>query len=180
MTDGDIYNRQTRIQNTLKSLEEDESVSDHNLEIILDLKKFLESQNFSLDRISRYFYSLKFIVQHIDCKLDETDKEKLVDLVRDINEGELWEDVEEIRRSLADERGIYVDLIGATVMSQELDETPDEEIETREPSIYPEDEDGVYGVGTFESEYDNPDSHDWERKLHHFGEKPPEEAQPDN
>jgi hypothetical protein len=93
---------------------------------------------------------------------------------------EFEEDVEEIRKSLADEHGIYVDLNGSTTMGQDLDETPDEEIETREPSIYLEDENGVYGFGTFDGDYDKTDSYDWERKWHYFGEQAPEEVQPDN
>lgn len=92
MTDGDIHNRQSRINNTIKSLKEDNRVSDKDLEVILDFKNYLESQNLSLDRISRYFYSLKFIVRHIDWELDQPDKEKLVALVRDINQDELWDD----------------------------------------------------------------------------------------
>ncbi|MFB6242061.1 MAG: hypothetical protein ABEJ36_04665 [Candidatus Nanosalina sp.] len=91
---------------------------------------------------------------------------------------EFEEEVEEIRRGLANEIGIYVDLEGATVMRQDLEETPDEEIETREPSVYVEDENGVYGFGTFDGDYDKTDSYDFERKWHPFREVP-EEAQPE-
>lgn len=93
---------------------------------------------------------------------------------------EFEEDVEEIRRNLADNHGIYVDLNGATAMGQDLGETPDEEIETREPSVYVENENGVYGFGTFDTEYEDPEDHKWERKWHFFGEQVPEEVQPRN
>lgn len=91
---------------------------------------------------------------------------------------EFEEDVEEIRHELADEYGIFVGLEGETVMRQDLEETPDEQIETKEPAVYVENENGVYGFGTFDSEYDNPDDFDWERKWHFFGEEPPEEILP--
>ncbi len=92
---------------------------------------------------------------------------------------EFEEDIEEIRRGLADEHGIYVDLNGATTMSQDLEDTPDEEIETKEPSIYLEDENGVYGFGTFDTAYEDPDNQHWERKWHFFGERTPEEVLPE-
>lgn len=90
MTDGDPHHRKQRIRNTLEEIEKSEKVSDHNKQVVEDFKRYLESQNLSLDRISRYLYSLKRIVLNIDWKLDEPDKDKAIDLVGDINRSEYW------------------------------------------------------------------------------------------
>lgn len=90
MTDGDPHHRKQRIRNTLEEIEKSEKVSDHNKQVVEDFKRYLESQNLSLDRISRYLYSLKKIVLNIDWKLDEPDKDKAIDLVGDINRSEYW------------------------------------------------------------------------------------------
>ena len=91
MTDGDPHHREQRLKNTIESIENSDQISEHNTEVALDFKKYLESQGLSLDRISRYFYSLKFVLRHIDWKIDEPTKDDLIELVGDINQDKLWD-----------------------------------------------------------------------------------------
>lgn len=91
MSDGDPHNRKQRIRNTLQSIEESNKISEHNKEVALDFKKYLESQDLSLDRTSRYLYSLKTVLQEIDWKLDEPNKDNLIELVGDVNKSEYWD-----------------------------------------------------------------------------------------
>jgi integrase len=85
MTQGDIHSRKNRLKNTMQEIEQSENISEYNKDILTELKNYLEAQDLSQDRISRYMYTWKMFAEYINWKIDHTDKEKLVNLVGDIN-----------------------------------------------------------------------------------------------
>ncbi len=89
MSIGDIHNRDGRIKKTVQKLENSTEYSKHNKEVILDFKDFLFSQNLSKDRIARYLYSWHQLLQHVDYKLDEVEKDDLIELVGKINQDKI-------------------------------------------------------------------------------------------
>lgn len=91
MSDGDPHHRTERIRKTIQEVEKSAEISDHNTKFILDFKQYLESQGLSLDRISRYLYSLKKVAKNIDWKLDEPTKERMMELVGDIHQSKYWD-----------------------------------------------------------------------------------------
>lgn len=91
MSDGDPHNRKTRIENTLKSIKNSERISDANKDFAIDFKKFLDSQNLSLDRTSRYLYSLKTVAEEVDWDLSQPNKDQLIELVGDVNQSKYWD-----------------------------------------------------------------------------------------
>lgn len=92
MTDGDPHNRTTRIRNTIQNLEDSPEVSSHNFGVVKDFKRYLEAQGLSKDRISRYLYSLKKIAEEVEWKIDEPTKDRLIQVVGDIQQSKYWED----------------------------------------------------------------------------------------
>lgn len=116
MSDGDPHNRKERIQSTLQTVKTSEKISEHNKELFLDFKKYLEGEGLSQDRISRYLYSLKKVVEEVDWKLSEPDKDRLIELVGDINQSKYWS--KEISESTKAEykklvRKLYKDYLNA-------------------------------------------------------------------
>jgi integrase len=89
MSQGDIHSRKDKIKNTLKSIEESQEISDHNKALIEDFKNYLEAQDLSIDRISRYMYTWKMFSEYIEWKIDEASKDDLIDLVGDINKDKI-------------------------------------------------------------------------------------------
>jgi integrase len=85
MKEGDIHNRKGRIAQTLSRIKESKEISTYNKDIILEFKNFLESQDLSDDRISRYLYTWELFGEYIDWRIDHNDKSLLIDLVGDIN-----------------------------------------------------------------------------------------------
>jgi integrase len=91
MSDGDPHNRKTRIENTLKSIKNSGRITHSNKDFAIDFKKFLDSQNLSLDRTSRYLYSLKTVAEEVEWNLSQPDKDRLIELVGDINQSKYWD-----------------------------------------------------------------------------------------
>lgn len=89
MKEGDIHNRKGHIKRTIAKIKESEGISAHNKDVILNFKDFLESQDLSDDRISRYLYTWKMFGEYVDWKIDHDDKSLLIDLVGDINKGNI-------------------------------------------------------------------------------------------
>lgn len=90
MSDGDPHNRKQRIENTIDNIKTSDKISQHNTELALDFKKYLEGQGLSQDRLSRYLYSLKRVAIEVEWNLDEPDKDRLIELVGDINQSKYW------------------------------------------------------------------------------------------
>lgn len=93
MTNGDIHNRKNKINNTIKSLKTDVDASDHNRELVIDFKDYLQAQDLSIDRISRYLYTWKQLLPHINWKLDEPEKDDLITLIGKINQDQVKEGI---------------------------------------------------------------------------------------
>ena len=91
MSDGDPHHRTERIRKTIQEVEKTAEISDHNTEFILDFKQYLESQGLSLDRISRYLYSLKKVAKNIDWKLEEPTKDEVMELAENIHQSKYWD-----------------------------------------------------------------------------------------
>ncbi|MFB6100493.1 MAG: tyrosine-type recombinase/integrase, partial [Candidatus Nanohalobium sp.] len=66
-------------------IEESSRIQDYNKEVIKEFKRFLDAQDLSIDRISRYLYTWKRFTEHISWKIDEASKDNMIDLVADIN-----------------------------------------------------------------------------------------------
>jgi integrase len=90
MSDGDPHNREERIQSTIQTIKNSEKVSQQNEELVLDFKKYLEGEGLSKDRISRYLYSLKKLVEEVNWELSEPDQDRLIELIGDINQSKYW------------------------------------------------------------------------------------------
>ena len=91
MSDGDPHNQKTRIQNTISSVKSSDKISQENKDLIIDFKNYLEGQGLSKSRISRYLYSLKKIAEEVDWSLNEPDKDRLIQVVGDINQSKFWD-----------------------------------------------------------------------------------------
>lgn len=91
VTEGDIHNRSKKTERTLDRIEEEKKTSQHNINLILQFKDYLSSQNLSQDRISRYLYTWRELTPHLDFQLDDSDQEDLVELVGIINQNRIKE-----------------------------------------------------------------------------------------
>lgn len=116
MTDGDIHNRDGKIQNTIERIQNLENISERNKEVLIAFKEYLFSQNLSKDRISRYLYSWLRMVQHVEFTLDKPEKDDIVKLVGKINRSKI-SDKDEIADSTKAEyrkcvRKFYKDFLG--------------------------------------------------------------------
>ena len=92
MSIGDIHHRESRVERTIQKLKTCEHISDHNRELLLDFKDFIQAQDLSLDRTCRYLYSWYQITEVVDFELNDPDKKDLVELVRKIHQDELRDD----------------------------------------------------------------------------------------
>ena len=92
MSIGDIHHRESRVERTIQKLKTCEHISDHNRELLLDFKDFIQAQDLSLDRTCRYLYNWTQITEVVDFELDNPDKKDLVELVRKIHQDELRDD----------------------------------------------------------------------------------------
>lgn len=75
----------------MQEIQDSENISEYNKDILIELKNYLEAQDLSQDRISRYMYTWKMFAEYNNWKIDHKDKEKLVDLVDDINKDNIKE-----------------------------------------------------------------------------------------
>jgi integrase len=91
MKEGDIHNRKGHIKRTIAKIKESEDISPHNTDVILNFKDFLESQDLSDDRISRYLYTWKMFGEYVDWNIDHNDKSLIIDLIGDINKDNIRE-----------------------------------------------------------------------------------------
>lgn len=89
MTNGDIHNRQGKIDSTISKLQNQDNISEHNREILLNFKQYLLTEDLSKDRISRHLYNWRILVEHVDFRLDEADKSDLLSLVGKINRSKI-------------------------------------------------------------------------------------------
>lgn len=73
----------------MQKIQDSEQISEHNKAILQEFKNYLEAQDLSQDRISRYLYTWKMFSKYVDWNIDHQDKEKLVDLIGDINKDKI-------------------------------------------------------------------------------------------
>jgi hypothetical protein len=92
MINGDPHNLETRIKNTVENIKTSDKIFQHNKSLAVDFLKYLEGQGLSNSRISRYLYSLKTIMQEVEWELDKPDRDRLIELVGDINRNKYWDD----------------------------------------------------------------------------------------
>jgi integrase len=95
---GDIHHRESRVERTIQKLKTCEHISDHNRELLLDFKDFIQAQDLSLDRTCRYLYSWYQITEVVDFELDNPDKKDMVELVRKIHQDELRDDASKYQK----------------------------------------------------------------------------------
>jgi site-specific recombinase XerD/phage FluMu protein Com len=91
MSIGDIHKSQSKLDNCLKDFETLENISEHNRELILDFYNYLQAEGLSTGRIRRILYSWKQLIDEINWKLDEVEKDELVKLVGQINQNNIRE-----------------------------------------------------------------------------------------
>ena len=102
MSIGDIRHRESRVERTIQKLKTCEHISDHNRELLLEFKDFIQAQDLSLDRTCRDLYSWYQLTEIVDFELDNPDKKDLVELVRKIHRDELWDDATKYEVSESD------------------------------------------------------------------------------
>lgn len=86
MAIGDIHGHGRRIEYNTQILEDSKEISEENKEVILGLKKFLEAEGQSEGRIARNIRVWNNIAAEIGWQIAEPDKDKLMDLVVDLNQ----------------------------------------------------------------------------------------------
>lgn len=89
MSVGDIHNREGRIASTTSKIKESDYISDHNRQLLLDFKAYLEAEDLSQDRIARYLYNWYQLLEKIDWPLDQVEKDQLIELVGKINQDKI-------------------------------------------------------------------------------------------
>lgn len=118
MTDGDIHNRQGRINNLVARIQNLENISENNRQILLNFKDYLYSQDLSQDRISRHLYNWVYMIECIEFELDEAEKSDIIRLLGKVNESKVSKKDDlaeatkcEYKKSI---RKLYSDYFGAT------------------------------------------------------------------
>lgn len=85
---GDIHNRKKYLDRTVEKLENSE-LSQHNVDLILELKEALLAEDLSTERVCRYMTSFNTLDHLIDFKLDEATKRDINRLAGQINQNKI-------------------------------------------------------------------------------------------
>jgi len=98
MSVGDIHHRESRLNNTIEKIKTSNEISDHNRELLLEFRNYLEAQDLSLDRTCRYLYNWCQLAEEINFNIDEAEKENIVELVRKIHQDEIRDDASKYQK----------------------------------------------------------------------------------
>ncbi|MDY6788764.1 MAG: site-specific integrase [Candidatus Nanohaloarchaea archaeon] len=91
MSDGDPHRLANRLKNQVERIKTSDKISSHNKGLLREFKEYMESQELTDGRISRYLSIWRIILEKgdEDLKMDEASKKDLVRIVGKINKNKI-------------------------------------------------------------------------------------------